>query len=73
MVAPSRRSNSAGSSPRRCNGRVEFTYANAPRYCLAHDAVVRWYTMDTMERYFIAMAVIGFVGLIASVVWMLLG
>jgi hypothetical protein len=29
--------------------------------------------MGTMERYFIAMAVIGFVGLIASVVWMLLG
>jgi len=25
-----------------------------------------------MERYFIAMAVIGFVGLVASVTWMLL-
>jgi hypothetical protein len=28
--------------------------------------------MDRMERYFIAMAVVGFVGLIASVTWMML-
>ena len=28
--------------------------------------------MDRMERYFLAIAVVGFVGLIASVTWMLL-
>jgi hypothetical protein len=37
-----------------------------------HHAALRWRIMDRMERYFIAMAVIGFVGLVASVTWMLL-
>lgn len=39
---------------------------------LGHDVALRWLIMDRMERYFIAMAVIGFVGLIASVTWMML-
>jgi len=35
-------------------------------------AAVRWRKMDRMQRYFIAMAVVGFVGLVASVTWMML-
>jgi hypothetical protein len=39
---------------------------------LGHHAAFRWRRMNRMERYFIAMAVVGFVGLVASVTWMML-
>lgn len=39
---------------------------------LAHDVPMRWHKVDKIERFFIAIAIIGFVGLIASGFWMLL-
>jgi hypothetical protein len=39
---------------------------------LGQHAALRWRKMGRMERYFIAIAVVGFVGLVASVTWMML-
>jgi hypothetical protein len=39
---------------------------------VVHDCAGMVAQMDTMERCFVAMAIVGFIGLIASVTWLLL-